>query len=186
MANMNLGHTENKNPVNLDEWVKQYMSDSQADVKELRDRVDRMWDTIYPVGSIYISMNGTNPGEIWGGTWVPWGSGRVPVGINGGDTDFNTVGKTGGSKSSVASHTHTFSASWGGRPTDNNSAYDTQWGGTNFSVSQNSSTVNRVLSTVSSAKRYLDYVLSGSTSTTGTSNGNLQPYITCYMWHRTA
>ena len=30
-----------------------------------------------------------------GGTWVSWGSGRVPVGVNTNDSDFKTVERTG-------------------------------------------------------------------------------------------
>ncbi len=50
---------------------------------------------IYPVGSIYLSVKKTNPGTLFGGTWVSWGSGRVPVGVNTNDSDFKTVERTG-------------------------------------------------------------------------------------------
>ena len=33
-----------------------------------------------------------------GGGWVSWGAGRVPVGVDTTQTEFNTVGKTGGAK----------------------------------------------------------------------------------------
>ena len=56
------------------------------------------FDTIYPVGSIYMSVNATNPSELFGGTWVAWGSGRVPVGVDTSDSDFLTIEKTGGEK----------------------------------------------------------------------------------------
>ena len=52
---------------------------------------------IYPVGSIYMSVNNTNPSNLFGGTWAAWGAGRVPVGVNASDSDFSTVEKTGGS-----------------------------------------------------------------------------------------
>ena len=45
---------------------------------------------------------------------MAWGAGRVPVGINTGDGNFNTVEKTGGSSvvtltaNQMPSHTHTF------------------------------------------------------------------------------
>jgi len=56
------------------------------------------FDLIYPVGSIYMSVNSTNPSVMFGGTWESWGSGKVPVGVNTEETEFNTVEKTGGEK----------------------------------------------------------------------------------------
>ncbi|MEG0580157.1 MAG: hypothetical protein RR490_09600 [Niameybacter sp.] len=72
---------------------------------------------VYPVGSIYLSANGTNPSSFLGGTWIAWGSGRVPVGVNTSDGNFNTVEKTGGESThtvtaaEMPSHTHTFTGS---------------------------------------------------------------------------
>ncbi len=69
---------------------------------------------IYPIGSIYMSVSDINPGGLFGGTWVSWGAGRVPVGVNTEDTDFATVEKTGGEKkhtlvlAEIPSHNHTF------------------------------------------------------------------------------
>lgn len=59
---------------------------------------NEIFNLIYPVGSIYISVVATNPSTYFGGTWVAWGSGRVPVGINTSDSDFKTVEKTGRSQ----------------------------------------------------------------------------------------
>lgn len=58
-----------------------------------------IFDLVYPVGSIYMSVNNVNPGTLFGGTWVAWGDGRVPVGVKSSDSNFNTVEKTGGSNS---------------------------------------------------------------------------------------
>lgn len=72
---------------------------------------------MFPVGSIFMSSSGTNPGTYLGGTWVAWGSGRVPVGVNTSDGNFNTVEKTGGASTvalttaQLPSHTHTFTGS---------------------------------------------------------------------------
>ena len=56
-----------------------------------------------------------NPETYLGfGTWQYWGSGRVPIGVNTDDTDFNTAEKTGGNKTitlttaQLPSHNHTF------------------------------------------------------------------------------
>lgn len=127
-------------------------------------------DKIYPVGSIYMSTTLTTAsavGEVLGGTWVAWGAGRVPVGVDTSQTEFDTVEETGGEKThqltiaEMPSHHHTivpranYSGSLSARHT-------TAW-------EQCSET-------------------SQDTSSTG-GNGahnNLQPYITCYMYKRTA
>lgn len=56
-------------------------------------------DRVYPVGSIYISVISTDPGELFGGTWEVWGTGCVPVGVDESGTNFNIAEKTGGSAS---------------------------------------------------------------------------------------
>ena len=63
----------------------------------------------YPVGSIYMNATvATNPATLLGfGTWVAFGAGKVPVGLNAADSDFNTVEGTGGSKDSIIpTHNH--------------------------------------------------------------------------------
>ena len=52
----------------------------------------------HPVGSLFETTVSTNQGALYGGTWAAWGGGRVPVGVNTADNDFNTVEKTGGKK----------------------------------------------------------------------------------------
>ena len=43
-----------------------------------------------------MTAENTNPSTYLGGTWVAWGAGKVPVGVDTTDTDFATVEKTGG------------------------------------------------------------------------------------------
>ena len=48
-----------------------------------------------------------NPNVTWPATtWALWGSGRMAVGFNSADADFNAVEKTGGAKTTNLSHTH--------------------------------------------------------------------------------
>lgn len=57
----------------------------------------------FPVGSVFIAVVATNPATLLGyGTWASFGAGRVLVGLDSGDTDFDTAQETGGSKT----HTH--------------------------------------------------------------------------------
>jgi hypothetical protein len=50
----------------------------------------------YPVGSIYQSTFPNNPATFMGGVWERFGNGRVLVGVDETDADFNTANKTGG------------------------------------------------------------------------------------------
>jgi len=74
-----------------------------------------MWsyirNLVYPVGSIYMTASLDTVAKVeaaLGGTWVKWGAGRVPVGVDTSDTNFDTVEETGGSKDAIVpSHDHT-------------------------------------------------------------------------------
>ena len=145
-------------------------------------------DAVYPVGSIYLSVNSTNPSSIFGGTWVAWGSGKVPVGVDTGDTDFDTVEETGGSKT----HQHTYGFALAGYYQDTIFEGDANTGAlqdgngnptgwTSFGSSAVTPNGNNVDSTRAS-RNSQHYKSTASTSSTS----NLQPYITCYMWKRTA
>lgn len=67
----------------------------------------------WPVGSVYIAVDAVSPAtRFGGGTWAPFGAGRVLVGLDAADVDFDTAEETGGSKSvtlteqQMPSHTH--------------------------------------------------------------------------------
>jgi len=126
----------------------------------------------YPVGSIYMNCsNATNPETLLGfGTWSSFGAGRVLIGIDSSDTDFDTAEETGGSKTHTLSiaelpaHTHTISGniSRSGHSYENHQ-YNSRLAGENYDVNP----------TVSNT---------GS----GSAHNNVQPYIVVYMWKRTA
>ncbi len=60
-------------------------------VEELKSLIDRrIAEKAYPVGSIYISTQATNPSEIFGGQWESYGEGRTLVGAGTG-TDTNST-----------------------------------------------------------------------------------------------
>lgn len=124
-----------------------------------------MYLLMHPVGDIISTTNPTNPGELWGGSWVAWGTGRVPVGVDTADANFNTANKTGGSS------THTLTIDQIPSHTHNGQDYPTRDAGTDWvGASGTAKKTNR------------------STMATGggQAHNNLQPYITCYMWLRTS
>lgn len=54
---------------------------------------------VYRIGHIYMSADPTNPATLFGfGTWVAFGAGRVLVGFDAGQSEFDAVEKTGGTK----------------------------------------------------------------------------------------
>jgi microcystin-dependent protein len=216
---------------------------------------------VYPVGSIFMNTIATNPATIFGfGTWVAWGTGRVPVGVDTGQSEFNTVEKTGGSKTHTLStdempaHTHTQNAHTHTQNSHNhtqnahthtqNSHNHTQnahthtqpghshamsgqggyygvammsseggvgrlvttdsgvliaeyygnTGGANPSTysqkatnqSETATNQNTTPTNNSATATNNSTVATNQSSGNGSAHNNLQPYITCYMWKRTA
>jgi hypothetical protein len=143
-------------------------------------------EAVYPIGSIYTNAtNATNPGTLLGfGTWTAFGAGRVMVGFNASDPLFDSAEETGGSKDAVlVSHTHTATVTDPGHTHGNvPNGPSGCWG------AGGCQTFNRG---VTDTKTITDSATTGITvanSTEGSSgtNANLQPYITVYMWKRTA
>lgn len=118
----------------------------------------------YPVGSIYMSVNSTDPSILFGGIWEAWGTGRVPVGVDTSQTDFNTVEKTGGEKE----HTLTVNE----MPSHRHESH------MNFDAIAQNSLTGWPTNTNGFNGVYTDYAGGGL------AHNNLQPYITCYMWKR--
>ena len=123
-------------------------------------------DLIYPIGSIYITTNTNNPSTYFGGTWEEFATGRTLVGIDTSQTEFKTVGQTGGSKY-LQAHQH--------NKQEGLYKYD-YYAGFDGQVYKAGNTPLQYLSVDSGDVKNL---------TTGNS-GNLQPYIVVYMWKRTA
>ena len=119
---------------------------------------------VYPVGSIYMSVANVSPTTFIGGTWAVWGTGRVPVAVDTGQTEFNTVEKTGGAK------THTLTVDEMPSHSHDTTIHFSGTGDVHYAVSAAQSPTP----------------ISTSATGGGQAHNNLQPYITCYMWKRTA
>lgn len=88
---------------------------STSYINRVLNGTNDLLNLIYPVGSIYMSVNNVSPAVFIGGTWEPWGEGRVPIGMgSNGTTTYNTVEDTGGSDSvtltsdNLPTHTHSY------------------------------------------------------------------------------
>lgn len=58
----------------------------------------------FPVGSVFIAVVATNPATLLGyGTWSAFGAGRVLVGLDAADPDFDLVEEVGGAKTKALS-----------------------------------------------------------------------------------
>lgn len=160
--------------------IKEDISQLQTETTQLNNDVTRLMGAftsvtdltkqlfllMHRVGDIIFSTSDENPSTIYGGTWVAWGKGQVPVGVDTSDSDFNTVEKTGGEKEhtltvdEMPSHKHDFGQQFTGMPV--------------------------------SSGNYGYYMIAGTQTDVIKNTGgnqphnNLQPYITCYMWKRTA
>ena len=133
---------------------------TKADVTSL----NAYWQTIYPVGAIYMSVSSTSPATLFGGSWTQLkdrfllavGDTYKSAGLIGGEADHTlTVAE-------MPSHRHGASEGQFHAYTGSNGA-DTVSGGTNFKSIQ-----------------YTAYVGNDG------AHNNMPPYLTVYMWKRIA
>lgn len=139
---------------------------------------------LFPVGSIYTNATvATNPGTLLGfGTWTAFGAGRVPVGFDSSNVLFDTAEETGGSADAVlVSHTHTATITDPGHFHSmsgvNGSGTAGPLAATGFSPGDTRNATTVVTTGITVAN---------STQGVSATNANYQPYITVYMWKRTA
>lgn len=122
-----------------------------------------IFNYMYPVGKVITLGVSTNPNTLYGfGTWTAI-AGKVIVGINASDSEFDTLNETGGEKThtltvdEMPSHTHPHNATAGGSGSTSDEKPQTGSGG-------------------------FDTGATGG----GLAHNNLQPYIVKYVWERTA
>lgn len=135
-------------------------------------------DNFYPIGSIYQSTAPTNPTTFMGGVWERFGNGKVLVGVNESDSDFNTANKSGGYKS----HSHAagyLEAAIG--------SVNSNIGSLGFKASNINNTINDWTYAIGGTViRDGNKIQNHNTKVIGHTdfNTSLQPYITVYMWRR--
>lgn len=128
-----------------------------------------IFDMIYPVGSIYLTVNSTDPSTIFGGTWEQI---KDQFLLSAGDT--YTGGSTGGS----ATHKHLTAMGF-----DGNSLYG-------YANTKTGEYLPAYSSTVLSNKKFISSPITqhtGNLRIAYTDNSSsLPPYLAVYVWKRTA
>ena len=158
-------------------------------------------DLVYPVGSIRMTTDSTGATTFLGGTWELWGAGRVPVGVDANDRDFADPEQTGGAKTvslvtaNLPSHNHMLSS--GTVTVQSDGAHTHRAASGQYKTGSGSGSTYKYLTnggstdpaaTDSQGAHTHSASLSGSTGSkgSGTAHSNVQPYITCYFYKRTA
>lgn len=128
---------------------------------------------IYPVGSIYISVNSTSPSTLFGGTWV-----QIQ------DTFLLSAGSTyaGGSTGGEAQHQLTVAE----MPSHTHDYYFDANSNIDWYIGLVSGSVDSDHSAIASGPTGRGYTLKIRNAGGDTAHNNMPPYLTVYMWKRTA
>ncbi|MBS5053200.1 MAG: phage tail protein [Clostridiales bacterium] len=189
--------------------------------EQIRVEMDAVTAKMYPVGSIYISVNNANPATFFGGSWVAFATGRTLVGVDASQGEFNSVEKAGGHKElqshahglnnhvhslnnhthTVPNHVHTMQGAGNHyhylginknavqKGTSYNKPNNFESGSTSYksnTTGNHTHTMNSSGTCTTGGNSGNTGGNSGNTTSAGGGNaGNLQPYITVYMWKRT-
>ena len=161
---------------------------------------------VYPIGSIYLSMSAINPSNYFGGNWTLISQGRTLVGVDVNQESFNTSGKAGGNYNNSYTHTHAtqnhaltgdeipshthgfgYAAMVVGR-SNAPGAYDTPASNQGFQNSSNSWFSGWYKGTLWETQGYGSGWghNHGDVIHTTQNISTLQPYLSCYIWQRTA
>lgn len=69
-----------------------------GDMNEIKQVVNSLANLFFPIKKVVIFNDNDDHSNYLGFTWERIASGKMLVGIDSADTDFNTIGKTGGEK----------------------------------------------------------------------------------------
>jgi hypothetical protein len=144
---------------------------------------------LYPVGSIYTNATvSTNPATLLGfGTWTAFGAGRVMVGFDAFNPLFDTGEKSGGSAdATLPTHTHTATSTVTDAGHSHNAFGAQQLTGTGTGFDWNPSNTGASSRSVSTATTGITVATTNASTGSSGTNANIQPFITVYMWKRTA
>ena len=142
--------------------------------------IEKVFDMIYPVGSIYMSVNSTSPATLFGGTWAQIEDTFL---LSAGST--YTAGATGGEAThtltaqEMPSHRH----GWSRTILAYGVASETTLSGNQIPLNENGATSGGYFT-----DRFKSDAIKGGVAHTGGGSGhnNMPPYLVVYMWKRTA
>ena len=148
----------------------------------------------WPIGSVFTGVVATSPATLLGfGTWSAFGAGRMLIGIDSGDTDFDTAEETGGSKTVTIGQTNLPNISTGAgtahthiQDAHTHSATSQSAGGSavrsgGAGAGSGGGTIQSATATNQNESAHT-HSLGGS----GTALNVMNPFITVYFWKRTA
>lgn len=161
------------------------------DLTETKDEaVSQALQAMMPVGFVVTLGVSTNPATLYGfGTWAAI-AGRVVVGIDSGQTEFDTLNETGGAKThtltvaQMPAHKHAIR-----RDNTSGDAGYLPAGAAPNSVMSNVGGHNANMRGTFNDRAGTDYSNGGELMQNtggGGAHNNLQPYIVKYVWERTA
>lgn len=130
----------------------------------------------FPIGYIYISTSSTSPADLFGGTWE-----RIKDKFLLAAGDTYTAGETGGEATHTLSIQEMPSHNHQSRLSNGSWAYNQVYNAGGTDESQMGAAITSGLNT--QAKGRFDYVESSGGSE---AHNNMPPYLTVYMWERTA
>lgn len=141
-------------------------------------------DNVYPVGSIYMNVNSTNPGTLFGGTWeqiqgrfLLGTSNGYPAGSQGGEATHTLT------TSEIPLHNHDI-----GQEGNTSVTLPTEYAVDDSSKSQYVTTLQGGNAGYfkSSVTWGGKIVTRNQTSPYGQAHNNMPPYLSVYIWKRTA
>ena len=163
-------------------------------IKELLTKIlqklNTLSDLIYPVGSIYMSVNSTSPATLFGGTWERITGQFLLAATDGGNSGASqAAGNHGGEathtlvENELPSITGSFDIRhWaGGTGAIGNLAYNVSGKFSAATATNTGSTVAAAGSQTPKSAQRITYAFGG-----GKAHNNMPPYLAVYVWKRTA
>ena len=156
-------------------------------------------DSVYPIGSIYISVNPVSPQNFLGGTWEEFARGRTIVGVNSkaeeeGETSQTVINFLKTSNNAIGSYGHSHHTQQ-----QKNTSFSSKPGTLSamFGVADSSAKILQNTADLDADKIYplysvgnlarknvLPYAFTDTDSVTDSLINSMQPSITVFMWKR--